>query len=532
MDSKLSEILSHGEGKNIEFKEFLTSAIHLKDFRKQGLVAQLKHRMLEGNGKAIYFVGVSDNGAPRGLSEEQFRETLDVLESVAKEIGARIAKVEKHPTDGKLVGKVTIEKIRLPFEKDHILVGTAGHVDHGKSTLVGCLITGELDDGAGKTRLFLDVLPHEIERGLSADLSFTVYGFNNDGTPIHLKNPLNKFEEASIVEKSSKLISFVDTVGHEPWLRTTIRGLVGSKLDYGLLTIAADDGATHVSREHLGILLAMEIPVVIVITKIDRVSEERVNSVEKEIGHLLKIVGKIPLKVKPESDMKFIAQILSEGQIVPIIRASAVTGENLSLLDKLFFNLSKRTLEVEITKPFLLYIDKVYSVTGVGTVVSGAIKQGFVEEGKEVLLGPDAQGKFKKIKIGSIEMHHYPVKKARAGDIVGISIKGLKYEEVDRGMILCDSELKPKAFKQFEAQVMILNHPTRIKRGYEPVVHSDTIMEAVVFEPLSKEYMVAGDVGTVRMTFKFTPHYIFEGQKILFREGKSKGIGYIAKILR
>ena len=86
MNEKLDEILNHGEQKNIEFKEFLTSAIHLKDFRKQGLVAQLKHRMLEGNGKAIYFIGVSDDGAARGLTEEQFKETLDVLGIIAKEI--------------------------------------------------------------------------------------------------------------------------------------------------------------------------------------------------------------------------------------------------------------------------------------------------------------------------------------------------------------------------------------------------------------------------------------------------------------
>ena len=154
------------------------------------------------------------------------------------------------------MGLVSVES--NPKSVEHVLIGTAGHVDHGKSTLVGALVTGTTDDGAGKTRIFLDVLPHEIARGLSADLSYAVYGIKG-GDVIHLKNPLNKKESANVVAEADKIISFVDTVGHEPWLRTTIRGIVGQKLDYGLLVVAADDGVTHITREHLGILLAMEI---------------------------------------------------------------------------------------------------------------------------------------------------------------------------------------------------------------------------------------------------------------------------------
>ena len=145
----------------------------------------------------------------------------------------------------------TVREGAVLDDDEHIVVGTAGHVDHGKSTLVGSLVTGQPDDGEGGTRSYLDVQPHEIERGLSADLSYGVYGFV-DGEPARVDDPTRKGDRAAVVADADRLVSFVDTVGHEPWLRTTIRGLVGQKLDYGLLTVAADDGPTETPNRPTG----------------------------------------------------------------------------------------------------------------------------------------------------------------------------------------------------------------------------------------------------------------------------------------
>jgi len=518
---KLLQIVKEGERENVEFKEYLTH-YHLREDRFQSLACQMNHRVIMGKGRAIYVIGVSDSCELKGISRKQFDETVDVLKNIASEINADIVSVEEYSVDEGIVGIVEVSKRRA---KEHILVGTAGHVDHGKSTLVGCLITGMPDDGDGSARIYLDVLKHEIERGLSADLSFAVFGFKN-GSPIKLKNPLNKTEKAWVVENADKLVSFVDTVGHEPWVRTTIRGLLGQKIDYGLLVIAANDGVTRTTKEHLGILLAMDLPVIIAITKIDVVGEEKVKKVISEITSTLRSVGRIPILVHNKEETSRVARLISEKDIiVPVIETSSLTLKGYDIIESLLYRLPKRSI---LKEDFLMYVDRLYRVAGVGTVLSGCIKSGEVQEGEEVYLGPFHDGSFKKVKVQSIEMHYYRVSRAEIGDIVGVAVKGIKYDELRRGMVL--TKKNAEAVWEFEADVYVFSHPTRIKRGYEPVIHIETISETVVFEDMEKDYMKAGDRGMVRMRFKYHPYCVFEGQKFIFREGKSKGMGEVKKI--
>lgn len=520
--SRLRSIVDGGERDNIEFKEYLNREVHLSEDRRQGLACQMNHRMLIGGGRAIYVLGVTDDGRLRGISREALDESLFVIRRIAAEVEAEVKDVEEYQVNGGHVALVSIQSSSKV--KEHILIGTAGHVDHGKSTLVGTLVTGKYDDGAGRTRMFFDVQPHEIERGLSADLSYGCYGFS-DGEPQRLNNPLNKREKAGIVERVDKLVSFVDTVGHEPWLRTTIRGIVGQKLDYGLLVVAADDGVTHVTKEHLGVLLAMDLPTIIAITKIDRVTPERIQEVEDSVQQLLKQVGRIPLRLNGQGVNLNLLEKESNGLVCPIVRVSPVTGEGIDLLDELLLRLPKR--KNELSKPFQLYVDKVYHVTGVGLVVSGTVRQGEVHAGDTVYVGPDNDGEFTRAKVQSIEMHYYRVDRAAAGDIVGVALKG-KDLDVERGMVLCTEN--HQAVWEFDAEVMVLNHPTRVKEGYEPVMHLETISEATVFTGLDTEYLMAGQTGKARLRFKFKPYMVEEGQKFIFREGRSKGIGKVTSV--
>ena len=526
MTSNIYDITKYGERNNIEFKENLIENYHLKKERIQRLASQMKYRMEKGDGEAVYFIGVDDDGKLVGLTVEEMKESIFVLKKVALEIGAEVTKIEYQEAGKGKVAKILISK-NSNQKRKHLLIGVAGHVDHGKSTLVGTLTTGSLDNGSGRTRIFLDVQKHEIERGLSADLSFAVYGFR-DGVPVRIKNPLHKKEKSKVVEHCEKVISFVDTVGHEPWLRTTIRGIVGQKLNYGLLTIAADQGPTHITKEHLGIMLAMELPLMVTITKIDMVTSERVNEVKDEVFELLKLVGRIPLMVKSADDAVFIAKNMNQ-HLVPVIKVSPVTGVGLELLDELFYQL-KVPSDNECKKPFMMYIDRIYSVLGVGTVVSGTVRQGKIKKGDKLLLGPISSGKFIPISVRSIEMHYYKKDSAEAGEVVGISISGAEVNSIKRGMIISDLLYKPQPVREFEANVTILVHPTTIKEGYECITHIETIAETTIFQPLNKEYLSAGDSGKIRMRFKYRPYAIREGQKLIFREGRSKGIGEVSKI--
>jgi elongation factor 1-alpha len=524
----LERALARGEEENgnIEFKERLTRALHLAEGRMESLVAQLRHRVLSGDGQATYVVGVTDEGGIAGISPEAFSETMDVLSLLAAEADAHIDDVETWSAgDDGLVGVATIrEGPMLAADDDHIVIGTAGHVDHGKSTLVGSLVTGEADDGNGFTRGFLDVQPHEIERGLSADLSYAVYGFE-DGEPIRMDNPHRKSDRARVVEEASRLVSFVDTVGHEPWLRTTIRGLVGQKLDYGLLAVAADDGPTKTTREHLGILLATELPTIVTITKVDAVSDERVAAVEKAVESLLRDVNRTPLRVGRYTIAEA-ADELSE-TVVPIIRTSAVRGDGMADLDRLFETLPKRATDEH--GDFRMYIDRTYSVTGVGCVASGTINAGSVEAGDELLLGPTADGSFRDVEVRSIEMHYHRVDAATAGRIVGIALKGVAESAVERGMVLLPRSADPAPVRSFEAEVMVLNHPTRIREGYEPVVHLETLSETAIFRPADGK-LLPGDTGEATVEFKFRPYFVEAGQRFVFREGSSKGVGTVLSV--
>jgi elongation factor 1-alpha len=533
----LERVIDRGEreGGSVEFKERLTKDLHLADGRLESLAAQLRHRVLSGDGEARYVIGVTDDGGVAGIPPAEFSESMDVLSLLAEEAGAHIDDVQTwsaatSASEGRngengIVGVARIREGTVMEDDEHIVVGTAGHVDHGKSTLVGSLVTGEADDGQGGTRSFLDVQPHEIDRGLSADLSYGVYGFDDEG-PVRMDNPHRKGDRARIVEEADRLVSFVDTVGHEPWLRTTIRGLVGQKLDYGLLTVAADDGPTKTAREHLGILLATELPTIVAITKADLVDDERIAEVEREVERLLRDVDKTPLRVERHGVEAAIEEI--DDTVVPVVTTSAVTREGLDTFDHLFEQLPK-TEPASRTDDFQMYIDRTYNVTGVGAVASGTIKSGQVEAGDELLLGPMSDGRFRDVEVRSIEMHYHRVDEARAGRIVGIALKGVNEADVERGMVLLPREADPTPVREFEAEVMVLNHPTRIGDGYEPVVHLETISESAAFYP-SDGQLLPGDTGMATVRFKFRPYLVEEGQRFVFREGHSKGVGTVTDV--
>ncbi len=521
----LERALSAGEreGGSVEFKERLTKDLHLADGKLESLAAQLRHRVLSGDGEATYVVGVTDDGGLAGISPEDFSESMDVLSLLCEEADAHIEAVDTWGIEDGLVGVATIHEGAMLEDDGHIVVGTAGHVDHGKSTLVGSLVTGQPDDGEGGTRSFLDVQPHEVERGLSADLSYAVYGFR-DGEPMRTTNPKRKADRAQVVEEADRLVSFVDTVGHEPWLRTTIRGLVGQKLDYGLLTVAADDGPTKTTREHLGVLLATDLPTIVTITKADAVEAERAIEVEREVERLLRDVGKTPLRIEQYGIETAIEEISET--VVPILRTSAVTMDGLDALDNLFERLPKTGTQ---NGAFSMYIDRSYKVTGVGAVASGTVRSGTVEAGDELLLGPFRDGSFRDVEVRSIEMHYHRVDRAKAGRIVGIALKGVREADLERGMVLLPREADPTPVRELEAEVMVLNHPTRINDGYEPVVHLETVSEAAVFHPIGGQ-LLPGDTGHTTIRFKFRPYLVEEGQRFVFREGQSKGVGTVTDV--
>ena len=520
------QILQKGENSNIEFKSTL-SGEHLEKDRHERLVSQMRYRLDAGNGITYYILGVYDDGTPCSATRPELEETLTIIRTTAREADARVTNVETFTKNGTFM-RVTIQQ-EGKDRKKHLIVGTIGHVDHGKSTLLGSLTTGIPDDGKGKTRVYSDFLPHEIERGLSAELSHLIYGFTQQGEPLLMKNPLNKKEMAQLIEHCYKFISFVDCPGHAPWLRTAIRGILGQKIDYALLTISAEDGITPITKEHLGIAFGMQYPVIVIITMVDKVSREDLRTLEKELSRVVRGVGHIPYQIKEKSDIDTIANRVADGMLTPVLKTSAVTLKGFDLLNYLLFKLPSTASEEEYKNPFLLYIDKVFSIRGAGIVVTGTVSQGVIKKGQDLLLGP-IDNAFRKVRALSIMQHHYLMNQATVGDLVGISLRGIRRDDICRGMVVTDTPT-PQAVREFEAEIFILNHPTRIREGYEPIIHMNTISESAKFTTIyDKEFLCTGDMARVRIQFKYHSHFIREGDQFLFRESRSKGLGGVTRI--
>ena len=262
----------------------------------------------------------------------------------------------------------------------------------------------------------------------------------------------------------------------------------------------------------------------VALTKTDLVTDDRVTEVEREVERALREVDKTPLRVERHGVDAAIEEISET--VVPVVTTSAVTQRGIDTLDEMFERLPKTGGEVG---EFRMYVDRTYNVQGVGAVASGTVKSGEVEAGDELLLGPMQDGGFREVEVRSIEMHYHRVDEAKAGRIVGIALKGVREADVERGMVLLPRDADPDPVREFEAEVMVLNHPTRIGDGYEPVVHLETVSEAAQFYPEDGQ-LLPGDAGRATVRFKFRSYLVEEGQKFVFREGRSKGVGTVAEV--
>lgn len=492
----------------------------------------MRYRLNEGGGEAFYEIGVSDDGEPIGLTEEEIEKSLQVLERAAGLIGAkcRLLRVGK----GR-VGKIAEVHIRVSREGRlpiFLVIPVLGNVDAGKSSLVGVLCTGELDDGRGSAMSKVARYVHEIKSGRTSSISTHPLGFTDDGQVVN-HSLLSPLDEAQVFLKSSKIVNLVDLGGHERYLRTTLKGVMGRTPDYALLVVGANAGIVGTTKEHLGITVALKIPIAVVITKVDMVGEERVREVLDDIFRLLKMPGinKIPLLVKDVDDISVAVKTMPSGRVTPVFLVSNKTGHGLNLLT-LFLNLLPQRMrwEENVDKPFLMYIDDKFNVRGVGTVVSGLVLQGSVGVDDYVQIGPFDDGSSRIVRVKSIHLHRVSVQRAFPGQDVCLALSNIDYDEVAKGMCILDKSQVLKPVRVFRARVTVLHHPTTIWRGYNAVIHIHTIRQTAELLESSCEPLRTGVTAYVSFRFKYKPVYIRVGDWFVFREGRTRGIGVVTDI--
>lgn len=301
------------------------------------------------------------------------------------------------------------------------ILGTIGHVDHGKTTLTAAITKVLADQDLAESKLYseIDNAPEEKARGITINVAHVEY---------HTEN---------------RHYSHTDCPGHADYIKNMITGT--SQMDGAILVVAATDGAMPQTREHL--LLAKQIGInhiVVFINKVDAADQEMVDLVEMEIRELMSEMG-------------------YDGEKSPVVKGSALNaleGKNPEIGSDAIMQLLKEvdtyvpTPVRELDKPFLLPVENVYSIPGRGTVVTGRLERGVLKKGAECeFIG---YNKTLKSTVTGVEMFHQILEEAQAGDQLGALVRGIKRDDIKRGMIMC----KPgtvKAADQVEAQVYILS---------------------------------------------------------------------------
>ncbi|MDP2629768.1 MAG: elongation factor Tu [Candidatus Harrisonbacteria bacterium] len=395
------------------------------------------------------------------------------------------------------------EKEKFERSKPHVNVGTIGHVDHGKTTLTAAILHVLHKKGWAKAEKGVDQIdnaPEEKARGITIALSHQEY------------------------ESAKRHYAHIDAPGHADYIKNMITG--AAQMDGAILVISAADGPMPQTREH--ILLARQVGVpslVVFLNKVDQVDDpELIDLVEAEVRELL---------TKYEYD----------GDKTPIIKGSALKALDAATAED---EAAKPIIELiealdsyipdpvrETAKPFLMPIEDIFSIEGRGTVCTGRAERGTIKVNAEVeIVGlRDTQ----KTVITGIEMFNKLLDDAQAGDNVGLLLRGLKKEDVERGQVIAaPGSVTPHT--EFEAEIYVLSKDeggrhTPFFKGYKPQFYIRTTdVTGEVILPEGTEMVMPGD--TIKINVKLiAPIALEEQQRFAIREGgKTVGAGVVTKI--
>lgn len=399
---------------NIEYKLKL---INPTSQRFEHLVTQMKWRLREGKGEAVYEIGVQDSGFLSGLNDSDMAASLDTLAKMANKLGASTTILRRKTVSSqRSVAEVLVRKIPDDQHSIEVRVSVLGGVNAGKSTLLGVLTQGELDNGRGSARLNMFRHRHEIQSGRTSCISHEALGFDTQGNVINLALDMMTAEEVS--EKSSKLVTFMDLAGHRRYLKTTIQALTGYSPHFSMLVVSAE-GINSMTYEHLDLIQALDISYFIVVTKIENTPFEATVAKLKSVLATIER-RKRPFLIRSNDDVITASARKFPKQIVPIFCVSNVTGEGLDLLTRFLFLLSpgisnaeKERLEQE---PCEFIVDEIFKIPGVGSVVGGLLVKGVLREDTAMRIGPLQNGSFYSVIVQSIHRNRAPCRVVRAGN--------------------------------------------------------------------------------------------------------------------
>ncbi|MCK8115662.1 elongation factor Tu [Anaerosoma tenue] len=393
-------------------------------------------------------------------------------------------------------------KKKFERTKPHMNIGTIGHVDHGKTTLTAAITKTQADKGLADFTPFEDIdkAPEERERGITIAIAHVEY------------------------ESDKRHYAHVDCPGHADYVKNMITG--AAQMDGAILVIAATDGPMAQTREHILLARQVGVPnIVVYLNKCDMVDdEELLELVEMEVRELL-------------SEYEF------DGDNIPVIRGSALKAlegddqwlpsiqELLDAVDTYFPDPERET-----DKPFLMAIEDVFTITGRGTVATGRVERGVVKVGDEVeIVGIHEETR--KTVVTGVEMFRKLLDQAEAGDNIGVLLRGVARDEIERGQVLCKpGSITPHT--EFLGQVYILTKEeggrhTPFFDGYRPQFYFRTTdVTGVAHLPEGTEMVMPGDNVEIKGEL-IGPIAMEEGLRFAIREGgRTVGSGRVTKIIK
>ncbi|WIA18385.1 hypothetical protein OEZ85_009847 [Tetradesmus obliquus] len=262
-DSNVVCLSTEIENGNVEYKYCLSGCISNPNRRHQ-LVTQMKYRLSEGSGECFYYIGVEDDGYPRGLDSKELAASMGIIASMAASLAATARLVEY--VRGGFGRRAALMHIKADAEEGmaatDLRVAVAGSMDSGKSTLVAVLTHGSdgrplLDNCRGSARMAVFRHKHEIESGRTSSISQQVLGYDGEGRVLNYVG-VSAPTPADITGAAARVLTFIDMGGHEKYLKTVLYGMTCTLPDYVLLCVDALCGVTRITREHLAVAVALE----------------------------------------------------------------------------------------------------------------------------------------------------------------------------------------------------------------------------------------------------------------------------------
>lgn len=442
----------------------------------------------------------------------------------------------------------------------NIRVAVVGNVDAGKSTLIGTLTTSCLDDGRGKSRTAIMKHRHEIESGRTSTATTHLMGFRSTGEPITGRDKVRAMKrkgEDEIARESYRVITLMDLAGHEKYLKTTIHGVSSGFADYALILVNARHPPTHMTQHHLNLCCSFGIPVVVVFTKTDGCPDHAYKTSKTEVMKMLRSpeVGKKPFAVRNDEDITTVMDKLHT--LAPMIETSCVSGEGIDILQKMLFSLPKRRRhENKVNRKFEFLVEDNFNVPGVGAVVSGFVNSGELTVGANcnVYVGPLDDGTFIKTVAKSAHIARINTTHITSGQSACLAIalnKDLR-KKLRRGMVVVQEDAS--STREFDAEICVLKgEGTTIRRSYQAYVHILNVRQSAFARKIELVNHNAGGLppshaagydeednggivlrpgsrAKVRFEFAKRPEYIRPGMRMLFRDGRVRGVGIITSI--